>query len=1525
VRKKILILELEPRIMFDAAGASSVEVHADASSTPSDTHLDSAPLLALYSESFNTSAKVSDAFAKAKEQIASFMSDPESFSQIAPVFALDTSVQESERYQTLLSRIAEGSYSVELKILDAETMGMAECAYAANGPEGTPIIYVNGDWAAGAESAELQRVLIEEIGHSFDTVLNGTNDSPGDEGERFAVLVTTGILDETVGTDNDRYTMSVDGQKLDVELATFNFVNAYAMVYDLNNNGSVVGSTGETAAAKEQNSHNFNTVSLGAAKIDDSNYNSALFSGNDVSAIGINIGGETYYGWVSRPIKAGGIIRGFYFWTDADFTDLATAQADGNQDGDGTTNDNKGFLLVVDQGWFDSQIASSSHTVTLNNSFDGNLGTITYSNIGSSSDRVDSALNSLITANTAPAASNDTCNGTNGTTAAVEAGYNVPTQNGTGNVLTNDTDADSDTLTVTKIGISSTQLNSVSSGTTSTSGTSVIGKYGTLTLGSDGSYKYVVDNTNSTVDALPTGGTLNDTFTYSISDGKGGSSIATLTVVINGANDAPTANPDYNIAKESTTSGISGFNYTGYTATGDVTLNDTDADDAESTKNIVGTVLTGTATGTTGSVGGGVTTLSFSTLPANVGVGYYVFDDGNDTLDNKTPGTLFLNANNNAITIASIDTVNKTFTLSGAVANATITDNQILGFANSTAGAAYKDAQITTSVTSGISTVNLSGYTGSIAVGMSVTGGELGTGVTVMAVNYSGSTLQSIVINSTTSLSNASLTFQGYSAANTVLQGQHGQLLLNANGTYTYTPTTDNTLLSEGESAVEVFDYTMQDSQGVTSSSKLYITVYGTGSNDPVLTNDTGTATETGVQPNGNTAESGSNATGNVLTNDTAGAGGIVSAFSKADGSGTVNAGSSIIGSYGSLVINGDGTYTYTVDNANATVNSMLAGQTLSETFIYNVTNTAGGNSFAKLTITINGTNDQIIAVNNTAAVQEDVTLSASDNVMTNDTDVDSGDTKIVSKAGTSSADTAVSTGTTSSNGLSVVGIYGTLIIGEDGTYSYTLNNSSTAVQSLAMGETVYDTFMYEVKDTDGSTSTATLSVTVTGNNESPVNSYPSTVTIDQNTDFSFTGANAITVSDVDTTGSTNWVALNVDHGTLAFSSAPSGVTLSGSGTGTLRITGTLSDINAALVLLKYTPSTDFYGTDYMTITSQDTNSANDSDSIAITVAEASLNDAPTASDTTITTNEDTAKTATLPAATDIDGDSVTYAKATDPSHGTVTVNADGTYTYTPAANYSGSDSFTYTVSDGNGGSNTYSVTITVNPVNDAPKPEVVTEKIDFTPISEKVANSTSSVLSTDQDFTPSVTLREVIEQSNIMDTIVDVEIDTVVEESDSLSSNENDRNFNVTETGRLVLEFEGQREVVKNDLLEVRAFQMDSNFVRIVVKDSTYSEGEAKFEMYALNGREAPSWLQIDSETGLITGTPPKATEIVVVQVKVIGKDGKVKTVDVEINIVKKSNVALNGTLSRQLDHYASVHYSDDALINLLKMKKEA
>src|SRR5947209_13638788 len=97
-------------------------------------------------------------------------------------------------------------------------------------------------------------------------------------------------------------------------------------------------------------------------------------------------------------------------------------------------------------------------------------------------------------------------------------------------------------------------------------------------------------------------------------------------------------------------------------------------------------------------------------------------------------------------------------------------------------------------------------------------------------------------------------------------------------------------------------------------------------------------------------------------------------------------------------------------------------------------------------------------------------------------------------------------------------------------------------------------------------------------------------------------------------------------------------------------------------------------------------------------------NDAPVARDDVAATDEDTAATVNVLANdSDVDGDALTVTAVTQGAHGAVTVNADGTLTYAPAADFNGGDSFTYTVSDGHGGFATATVRITVRPVNDAP------------------------------------------------------------------------------------------------------------------------------------------------------------------------------------------------------------------------------
>ena len=95
-------------------------------------------------------------------------------------------------------------------------------------------------------------------------------------------------------------------------------------------------------------------------------------------------------------------------------------------------------------------------------------------------------------------------------------------------------------------------------------------------------------------------------------------------------------------------------------------------------------------------------------------------------------------------------------------------------------------------------------------------------------------------------------------------------------------------------------------------------------------------------------------------------------------------------------------------------------------------------------------------------------------------------------------------------------------------------------------------------------------------------------------------------------------------------------------------------------------------------------------------------NDAPIGSDTTVSTREDTPTSGKLPPATDPDGDPLTYGEGSPPSHGTVTIGEDGSYTYTPDPDFNGTDSFTYTVTDGTD-TVTFTVTVTVEGVNDAP------------------------------------------------------------------------------------------------------------------------------------------------------------------------------------------------------------------------------
>lgn len=132
---------------------------------------------------------------------------------------------------------------------------------------------------------------------------------------------------------------------------------------------------------------------------------------------------------------------------------------------------------------------------------------------------------------------------------------------------------------------------------------------------------------------------------------------------------------------------------------------------------------------------------------------------------------------------------------------------------------------------------------------------------------------------------------------------------------------------------------------------------------------------------------------------------------------------------------------------------------------------------------------------------------------------------------------------------------------------------------------------------------------------------------------------------------------------------------------------------------ITYTPDTDFSGTDSFVVEASD---GTDSDTITVTVTVADVADAPVIDQETasITTDEDT-DGSTLLTATDSDGDPLIWSVSAQATNGTA-VASDGNITYTPAANFNGSDSFTVEVSDG-GLTDNVVVDVTVNSVNDLP------------------------------------------------------------------------------------------------------------------------------------------------------------------------------------------------------------------------------
>jgi VCBS repeat-containing protein len=246
---------------------------------------------------------------------------------------------------------------------------------------------------------------------------------------------------------------------------------------------------------------------------------------------------------------------------------------------------------------------------------------------------------------------------------------------------------------------------------------------------------------------------------------------------------------------------------------------------------------------------------------------------------------------------------------------------------------------------------------------------------------------------------------------------------------------------------------------------------------------------------------------------------------------------------------------------------------------------------------------------------------------------------------------------------------HGTIALNANGSFTYT----------PAADYNGDDSFTYQASDGTLQSGPATVTITVTGANDGP------TATGDT---YSTAEDTALTVA---------------APGVLGNDSDPDGDSLSAvvdsgptHGSLTLNPNGSFT----------YTPAANYNGTDSLTYRASDGTLTSNPATVTITVTAS--NDAPTAVDDAYSTAEDTALTVAAASGVlgnddDPDGNPLSAVLVSEPSHGTLTLNANGSFTYTPAANYNGSDSFTYRASDGTAPSSLAAVTITVTAVNDNP------------------------------------------------------------------------------------------------------------------------------------------------------------------------------------------------------------------------------
>jgi VCBS repeat-containing protein len=763
-----------------------------------------------------------------------------------------------------------------------------------------------------------------------------------------------------------------------------------------------------------------------------------------------------------------------------------------------------------------------------------------------------------------------------------------------GNVVDNDFDIDNgDTITFASEG-------------------EQVGEFGTVQFDAEGNYAFVLDEATEAFKAVGLNGAGLDAFQYTITDSFGATATATLNIAVQGLNDGPEALDDAVQAFED-----------GDAATGNVLDNDSDVDVGDTLAVADGGTFAGT----------------WGTLELNADGSYtYGVNDDDAAVQALGEG----------------ETVTETFSYA-------VTDDH----------GAQATAQIDVTITG----VN-DGPVAEADQATAMAGGPAATGNAL--VNDSD-------IDNGDVLSVASAGVEA---------GAYGTLDLAADGSYSYT--VDEALiagLSLGQTVVDTFDYTVQDSHGATAASTIEITI--TGSNEgPVAEADSASALEDGPAVSGNVLANDSDVdTGDVLT---------------------VTSTGEQIGEIGSLALAATGDYTYTLDNASTAVQSLAAGQTATDSFTYVVRDIQGATATSTVEVTVTGVNDGPVAEADTAAATEDGP-AATGNVLANDSDIDTGDVVTVTTTGEQSGD------------------LGSLELAATGDYTYALDNASTAVQALAAGQTVTDSFAYTVQDTQGASATASIEVTVTGVNDGPM-AGADAASAGEDGVLTATGNVLANDSDIDTGDTLSVAEAAPAAGTYG------NLVLGADGAYSYTLDNPLAQALAAGQQV----------VDQFSYTAQDSHGATASATLAVTIT--GVNDGPEAASDAATVREDTQLNASgnlLANDSDVDaGDTLSVGNAGSRAGtwGNLDVATDGSYTYalnnalaqTLGAGQTASETFSYTARDGQGALATANLAVTIQGVNDGP-----VAVADSAAVAEDAQLTASgNVLTNDSDIDTGDTLR---------------------------------------------------------------------------------------------------------------------------------------------------------------------------------------